>query len=174
MRIIKKYPNRRLYDTEKSSYITLASVYQLIKENEDFKVVDAESGEDITRSILIQIIIEQENGDSPIFTTEMLTKFIGFYDDAAKNLFGEFLEKNLQIFTEQQKRFQQQMVEGMLGNNPMARMMQDMTERNLDMWKGMQQSFFDLATSGMARSGADKKPAADAPAEDADLQKKRQ
>lgn len=174
MRIIKKYPNRRLYDTEKSSYITLASVYQLIKEGEDFKVVDAESGEDITRSILIQIIIEQENGDSPIFTTEMLTKFIGFYDDAAKNLFGEFLEKNLQIFTEQQKRFQQQMVEGMLGNNPMARMMQDMTERNLDMWKGMQQRFFDLATAGMARPAADKKPAAEAPAEDADLQKKRQ
>lgn len=175
MRIIKKYPNRRLYDTEKSSYITLASVYQLIQQNEDFKVVDAESGDDITRSILIQIIIEQENGDSPIFTTEMLTKFISFYDDAAQSLFGEFLEKNLQIFTEQQKRFQQHMVDGMLGsNNPMSRIMQDMTERNLELWKGMQKGFFDLATAGMARAAEDKKQSADAPADDADLQKKRQ
>lgn len=148
MRIIKKYPNRRLYDTEKSSYITLAAVYQLIREGQDFKVVDAESGEDITRSILIQIIIEQENGDSPIFTTEMLTKFIGFYDNAAKNLFGEFLEKNLQIFTEHQKRY----MSGMM-DNPMSRVMQDMTERNLEFWKGMQQRFFDLATSGM-RAGS--------------------
>lgn len=165
MRIIKKYPNRRLYDTEKSSYITLAAVYQLIREGLDFKVVDAESGEDITRSILIQIIIEQENGESPIFTTEMLTKFIGFYDDAAKNLFGEFLEKNLQIFTEHQKRY----MAGMM-DNPMSRVMQDMTERNLDFWKGMQQRFFDLATTGMRPTG---KPE-EAPDAEADLKKKRQ
>ncbi|HRI77369.1 MAG: polyhydroxyalkanoate synthesis repressor PhaR [Alphaproteobacteria bacterium] len=165
MRIIKKYPNRRLYDTEKSSYITLAAVYQLIREGLDFKVVDAESGEDITRSILIQIIIEQENGESPIFTTEMLTKFIGFYDDAAKNLFGEFLEKNLQIFTEHQKRY----MAGMM-DNPMSRVMQDMTERNLDFWKGMQQRFFDLATTGMRPAG---KPE-EAPDAEADLKKKRQ
>ncbi|HCS23837.1 MAG TPA: polyhydroxyalkanoate synthesis repressor PhaR [Alphaproteobacteria bacterium] len=165
MRIIKKYPNRRLYDTEKSSYITLAAVYQLIREGLDFKVVDAESGEDITRSILIQIIIEQENGESPIFTTEMLTKFIGFYDDAAKNLFGEFLEKNLQIFTEHQKRY----MAGMM-DNPMSRVMQDMTERNLDFWKGMQQRFFDLATTGMRPAG---KPEEASDAE-ADLKKKRQ
>lgn len=147
MRIIKKYPNRRLYDTEKSSYITLSSVYQLIREGQDFKVVDAESGEDITRSILIQIIIEQENGTNPIFTTEMLTKFIGFYDDAAKNLFGEFLEKNLQIFTEHQKRY----MAGMM-DNPMSRVMQDMTERNLDFWRGMQQRFFDLTAAGMRQN----------------------
>lgn len=165
MRIIKKYPNRRLYDTEKSSYITLAAVYQLIREGQDFKVVDAESGEDITRSILIQIIIEQENGNNPIFTTEMLTKFIGFYDDAAKNLFGEFLEKNLQIFTEHQKRY----MAGMM-DNPMSRVMQDMTERNLEFWKGMQQRFFDLATTGM-RTGGKPETAAE---EEAELKKKRQ
>jgi len=173
MRIIKKYPNRRLYDTEKSSYITLASVYQLIREDVDFKVVDAESGDDITRSILIQIIIDQENGESPIFTTEMLTKFIGFYDDAAQSLFGEFLEKNLQIFTEQQKRFQQHMVEGMI-DNPMSRVVQDMTERNLELWKGMQQRFFDLATAGMARPSAGKAEANTEAGPDAEARKKRQ
>jgi polyhydroxyalkanoate synthesis repressor PhaR len=173
MRIIKKYPNRRLYDTEKSSYITLASVYQLIREDVDFKVVDAESGDDITRSILIQIIIDQENGESPIFTTEMLTKFIGFYDDAAQSLFGEFLEKNLQIFTEQQKRFQQHMVEGMM-DNPMSRVVQDMTDRNLELWKGMQQRFFDLATAGMARPSAGKPDAAAGADPEAEAKKKRQ
>jgi polyhydroxyalkanoate synthesis repressor PhaR len=170
MRIIKKYPNRRLYDTEKSSYITLAAVYQLIREGLDFKVVDAESGDDITRSILIQIIIDQENGESPIFTTEMLTKFIGFYDDAAKNLFGEFLEKNLQIFTEHQKRY----MAGMM-DNPMSRVVQDMTERNLEFWTGMQQRFFDLASGSMRGGNAGGEATPEAGGEDdAELKKKRQ
>ncbi len=153
MRVIKKYPNRRLYDTEKSSYITLSQVHDIIRTNQDFKVVDAETGEDITRSILIQIIIEQENSENPIFTTDMLTKFIRFYDDAAQSLFGEFLEKNMQIFTEQQKRFQQQVVEGLI-DSPVTRMMQDATERNLQMWKDMQQRFFDLATLGVRTAAA--------------------
>ena len=166
MRVIKKYPNRRLYDTEKSSYITLAEVHTIIRSNEDFKVVDAETGEDITRSILIQIIIDQENGETPIFTTDMLTKFIRFYDDAAQSLFGEFLEKNMQMFTEQQKRFQQQVVEGLI-DSPVTRMMQEVTERNLNMWQDMQQRFFDLATLGVrnaaqAGSSDEEKPATDA------------
>lgn len=148
MRVIKKYPNRRLYDTEKSAYITLAEVHDLIRRNEDFKVVDSETAEDITRNILVQIIIEQESGDHPIFTTDMLTKFIRFYDDAAQNLFGEFLERNLQIFTEQQRKFQKQVVEG-LTHSPLPKMMQEMTERNLAMWQDMQKSFIDIATSGI-------------------------
>ena len=158
MRVIKKYPNRRLYDTEKSSYITLSQVHDIIRSNEDFKVVDADSGEDITRSILVQIIIEQENGETPIFTTDMLTKFIRFYDDAAQSLFGEFLEKNMQMFTEQQKKFQQQVVEGLI-DSPVTRMMQDVTERNLTMWQDMQQRFFDLATLGIRPAGSGDEPA---------------
>lgn len=152
MRVIKKYPNRRLYDTEKSKYITLSEVHDIIKSDKDFKVVDAESGEDITRSILVQIIIDQENGESPLFTTEMLTKFIRFYDDAAQNLFIESLEHNMQMFTEQQKRFQQS-VEGMI-DNPVTRMVQDATERNLKFWQDMQKGFFDLATSGIRTTEA--------------------
>lgn len=144
MRVIKKYPNRRLYDTEKSSYITLAEVHKIIKSGKDFKVVDADSGEDITRSILVQIIIDQENGETPIFTTDMLTKFIRFYDDAAQNLFGEFLEKNMQMFTEQQK----QMMGGLM-DNPVTRIVQETTERNLLFWQDMQQKFLDIATSGI-------------------------
>jgi polyhydroxyalkanoate synthesis repressor PhaR len=152
LRVIKKYPNRRLYDTQKSTYITLTQVHDIIRSNEDFKVVDAETGEDITRSILIQIIIDQENSENPIFTTDMLTKFIRFYDDAAQNLFGEFLEQNMQMFTEQQKRFQQQ-VEGMI-DNPVTRIVQETTERNLKFWQDMQKGFFDIATAGIRKAAA--------------------
>lgn len=155
MRIIKKYPNRRLYDTDKSAYITLASVHELIKDGVEFKVVDAESGEDITRSILVQIIIEQEQGDTPIFTTDMLTKFIRFYDDASQQLFGEFLEKNLHMFSEHQKKFNQH-VEGLI-DNPMTKMMQDMTEKNLEMWKEMQKGFFDMFAEGRGNGAANSK-----------------
>jgi polyhydroxyalkanoate synthesis repressor PhaR len=173
VRVIKKYPNRRLYDTEKSSYITLSQVHDIIRTNEDFKVVDAETGEDITRSILIQIIIEQENSENPIFTTDMLTKFIRFYDDAAQSLFGEFLEKNMQIFTDQQKRFQQQVVEGLI-DSPVTRMMQEATERNLQMWQDMQQRFFDLATLGVRTAGtAAASEAEDEKSADAKSKKKR-
>jgi polyhydroxyalkanoate synthesis repressor PhaR len=153
MRIIKKYPNRRLYDTEKSTYITLAEVLKIIREDKEFKVVDAETGEDITRSILVQIIIEQESGETPIFTTDMLTKFIRFYDDAAQNLFGEFLEKNMSMFTEQQQRFQKQMVEGLI-DSPITRVMQDATERNLHFWQEMQKGFLDIATAGLRTPAA--------------------
>lgn len=153
MRVIKKYPNRRLYDTEKSAYITLNEVHDLIRENVDFQVQDAVSGEDITRTILIQIIIDQENGDKPIFTTDMLTKFIRFYDDTAHDLFGEFLEKNLQFFTDQQKRMSQQM-EGVIGQS-LPKMMQDMTERNLAIWQDMQKNFLKMATGGSFRSPED-------------------
>lgn len=147
MRIIKKYPNRRLYDTERSVYITLAEVHAIVRSGEDFKVVDANTGDDITRSVLVQIITEQEGGDKPMFSTEMLTKFIRFYDDAAQGMFGTFLEKNMQMFVEQQKNLSRQMMD-----NPLQKMMQDMAERNLAVWQEMQQSFMDIAT-GAQRPG---------------------
>jgi len=148
MRVIKKYPNRRLYDTEKSVYVTLSAVHELIRKNEEFKVVDAETGEDLTRSILIQIIIEQENGDTPMFSTDVLTQFIRFYDDTAQHMFGPFLEKNLQVFAEHNKKFQSQVVDGVMAS-PLTRMVQDMTERNLEILQGMQKNFMDLATAGL-------------------------
>lgn len=154
MRVIKKYPNRRLYDTEKSAYITVADVLKIIRTGEDFKVVDAESGEDITRSVLVQIITEQEGGASPIFTTEMLTRFIRFYDDQSQALFGEFLDKNLKLFADQQKKFQDQM--GTMITNPLQ-FMQDVTERNLSLWSDMQQRFMDMATGRAAPPESDEK-----------------
>lgn len=153
MRIIKKYPNRRLYDTERSAYITLNEVHQIVRSGEDFKVVDANSGDDITRAVLVQIITEQEGGERPLFSTDMLTKFIRFYDDASQGMFGSFLEQNLNAFVEQQKRLSEQMG-GLMADNPLPKMMQDMAERNMAMWQDMQKSFFDIA-AGTRRDGSD-------------------
>jgi len=132
MRVIKKYPNRRLYDTEKSKYIKVNDVLSIIRdEGVDLQVVDVETGEDVTRSVLIQIILDQENGDTPIFTNKMLTRFIRVYDDAAQSMFEELLDKNLQLFSEQQKKMQAQMED--MVNSP-VKFMQDMAERNMKMW----------------------------------------
>src|SRR5690606_14104134 len=103
VRIIKKYPNRRLYDTEISSYITLEDVRQLIVDGEAFVVRDARSGNDITRSVLMQIIAEHEEHGQPIFTTELLTQVIRFRGDSMQGHLGSFLERSLQFFLEQQQ-----------------------------------------------------------------------
>ena len=97
-RIIKKYPNRRLYDTQTSSYITLAEVKQMVLDAEIFEVRDAKSGEDLTRSILLQIILEEESAGTPIFTTTMLAQMIRFYGHTMQGFMGTYLEKNLQSF----------------------------------------------------------------------------
>ena len=108
VRLIKKYPNRRLYDTQTSAYITLADVKELVLKNENFQVVDAKSGETLTRSILLQIILEEESSGSPMFTSDVLTQFIRFYGNAMQGMMGSYLERNVQLFNELQKRMQEQ------------------------------------------------------------------
>jgi polyhydroxyalkanoate synthesis repressor PhaR len=103
-RILKKYPNRRLYDTRLSSYITLADVKAMVLTGEAFEVRDAKSGDDLTRSILLQIILEEESGGVPIFSTPMLSQLIRFYGHAMQGMMGSYLEKNLQTFTDIQAR----------------------------------------------------------------------
>jgi len=108
-RLIKKYPNRRLYDTQTSSYITLADVRELVLKQEEFQVIDAKSNDDLTRSILLQIILEEENtGGSPMFSHDMLTQFIRSYGSAMQGMMGNYLEKNVQAFIEIQKNLQEQ------------------------------------------------------------------
>jgi polyhydroxyalkanoate synthesis repressor PhaR len=107
-RLIKKYPNRRLYDTETSTYITLSDVKQLVLDQEDFKVVDAKSTEDLTRSILLQIILEEESGGVPMFSSSMLSQIIRFYGHAMQGLMGTYLEKNIQAFIDIQNKFAEQ------------------------------------------------------------------
>ena len=107
-RIIKKYPNRRLYDTDTSSYITLTEVKQLVMGGESFVVRDVKTGEDLTRSILLQIILEEEASGSPMFTAPVLASVIRFYGHAMQGFMGGYLEKNIQSLMEVQTRFGEQ------------------------------------------------------------------
>ena len=103
-RVIKKYPNRRLYDTDTSSYITLAEVKQLVMDNEAVVIKDAKTSEDLTRSILLQIILEEEAGGAPMFSEAMLANIIRFYGHAMQGFMGSYIEKNVQMFTDFQSK----------------------------------------------------------------------
>ncbi len=133
-RVIKKYPNRRLYDTNTSSYITLTEVKQLVMDSQLFVVRDAKSNEDLTRSILLQIILEEEAGGAPMFTEAVLANIIRFYGQAMQGFMGAYLEKNVQAMTDIQAKLAEQskgvtpemwaqfmnvqspMMQGMMGN----------------------------------------------------------
>jgi polyhydroxyalkanoate synthesis repressor PhaR len=107
-RVLKKYPNRRLYDTRTSSYITLADVKKMVLDGESFEVRDAKTGEEITRSILLQIILEEESGGVPMFSSQTLAQIIRFYGHAMQGMMGAYLEKNLQTFADMQARMAEQ------------------------------------------------------------------
>jgi polyhydroxyalkanoate synthesis repressor PhaR len=138
IRIIKKYPNRRLYDTEISSYITIEDVRQLIVDGEDFEVRDAKTGDDLTRAVLLQIITEQEQDGEPILSTQLLSHIIRFYGDSMQGFMGNYLERSITLFMEQQQQFRQQMG-GMLGQTPWT-MMNQLTERNMELWQEFQRN----------------------------------
>lgn len=124
LRMIKKYPNRRLYDTQTSSYITLADVKDLVLKHEQFQVVDAKTSENLTRSILLQIILEEEAGGVPMFTSDLLAQLIRFYGNAMQGMVGNYLEKNMQTFVQVQKQLQEQS-RALYGDN---------TKINKDLW----------------------------------------
>ena len=139
-RIIKKYPNRRLYDTAISSYITLEDVKQLVLDLAEFRVIDARTNEDITRSILLQIISEQEEQGNPIFTTEVLAHIIRFYGDTLQGMMGSYLEQSLRAFVDQQHLFREQM-RNFMGKSPLS-MMSDLAEHNLSLWQSMTERLY--------------------------------
>lgn len=153
-RIIKKYPNRRLYDTEQSRYITLADLQKLAEAGEQFEVKDASSGEDITRQILLQIIAEQENGGNPVFTTDILTRIIRFYGGSVQDALTSYLEQSLSLFEQQQKNFQEQVRDAM--QNSPVNTMSELTQRNLEIWQDIQNQFFQAATGNRAKKDKDK------------------
>ncbi|NZA26763.1 polyhydroxyalkanoate synthesis repressor PhaR [Luteimonas sp. SJ-92] len=138
IRIIKKYPNRRLYDTEISSYITIEDVRQLIVDGESFEVRDAKSGDDLTRQVLLQIIAEHEQDGQPMLSTQLLSQIIRFYGDSLQGFMGTYLERSMQTFLEQQQQFRQQMG-GLLDQTPWS-MMNKLTERNLELWQEFQRN----------------------------------
>ena len=135
-RVIKKYPNRRLYDTDKSCYITLSNVKELVMAGIDFKVIDTNSSEDLTRSMLLQIIMEDETHGKPIFSAKTLAQLIKFYGGTAQGVFGQYLEESLSALANQQDLFT---------SNSQAPMqnISDIAQKNIKMWTDMQQSFFN-------------------------------
>ena len=167
-RIIKKYPNRRLYDTANSGYITLADVKQMVLDNIDFEVIDAKTGDDLSRAILLQIILEEEAGGMPMFSSEMLAQMIRFYGSAQQTMMGSYIEQNVKAFLAIQKKLQDQAkqiygdkmmitpdlwkqfmqmqapaMQGMLGNylEQSAKLFMDMQQRMQDQTRGMFSAF---------------------------------
>lgn len=139
-RIIKKYPNRRLYDTAISHYITLNDIRQLVLDCVDFRVIDARTEEDLTNNTLLQIIVEQEDTHMPFFTREILQNVIRFYGDSMQDMLSHFIQQSMALFMEQQSKLKEG-VNTILGNNPFN-MFADITERNLSLWRSMQENFF--------------------------------
>ena len=136
MRVLKKYPNRRLYDTQESSYVTLEDVKTLVLSHESFQVIDSKSGSDITRTILMQIISEQETSDgSPIFSNKMLQQLIRFYGDSLQGVMGEYLEKSLGMFMEQQDILRHQL-HNVMNANPLKQI-SHFAEKKLPIIKGI-------------------------------------
>ena len=151
MRTLKKYPNRRLYDTSQSCYVTIDNVRDLVLGHERFRVVDSKSGEDITRSILLQIIIEQENvSGEHVLTNEVLQHLIRFYGSGLQTNMAHFLEQSISFFLNQQEAMQDQ-VRNVIGTNSPMSMWQKMTEENMKLWESMSKTM-----GGGNPSGRDK------------------
>ncbi|SAL33075.1 polyhydroxyalkanoate synthesis repressor PhaR [Caballeronia sordidicola] len=145
-RLIKKYPNRRLYDTETSTYITLSDVKQLVLDQEDFKVMDAKSSEDLTRSILLQIILEEESGGLPMFSSVMLSQIIRFYGNAMQGMMGTYLEKNIQAFIDIQHKLTDQskgLIEGGNGTQLNPEVWSQFMNMQAPMMQGMMTSYIE-------------------------------
>ncbi|MCC5861219.1 MAG: polyhydroxyalkanoate synthesis repressor PhaR [Gammaproteobacteria bacterium] len=152
-RTIKKYPNRRLYDTEESRYITLADIRRLVLEDLPFTVIDQKSGDDITRSILLQVISEEESHGDPILTQDFLSEMIRAYSKSMPGFIGNYLEQSLRVFLRQQQQLRSQMSNMMGGVDPMAPV-RDMAQQNWNQWVNMQQEMWQ-AMLGQPRAGRD-------------------
>jgi polyhydroxyalkanoate synthesis repressor PhaR len=125
IRIIKKYPNRRLYDTQTSTYITITDVKQLVLDQEEFKVIDAKSSDDLTRAILMQIILDEEAGGKPMFSAPVLSNIIRFYGHAMQGMMGGYIEKNIQTLMD----LQVPLVPNVLGTNVFQQMQEQMQKQ---------------------------------------------
>lgn len=162
--VIKKYANRRLYDTSASRYVTLDHLRELVKDGKDFQVVDAKSGDDLTRGVLAQIIFEEESKGETLLPVEFLRQLISFYGDSMQSMVPGYLNMSMDSFAKQQAEMREQMAEAM--GSPAASMaiMEEAAKRNMAMFQQAMSMFSPFAQAGDAGGAA--KPAADAPAED--------
>lgn len=153
--VIKKYANRRLYDTGRSSYVTLEDLCQMVKEGYDFVVVDAKSGEDLTRSVMTQIIVEQEGKDGQnLLPTNFMKQLIGFYGDNMGKLVPNYLEQAFDEFTKKQDQFREQLNKSFGGIFP-VNTFEEMTKQNMAMFENAMKAFGNFATKN-TRPGNDK------------------
>ncbi len=151
--IIKKYANRRLYDTGRSSYVTLEDLCQMVKEGYDFMVVDAKSGEDLTRSVMTQIIAEQEGKEGQnLLPTNFMKQLIGFYGDNMGKFVPNYLEQAFDEFTKKQDEFREQMNKSFGGIFPVGNF-EEMTKQNMAMFENAMKTFGNAFASKNIKSG---------------------
>lgn len=142
--IIKKYANRRLYDTSASRYVTLDHLRDLVREGRDFKVIDAKSNEDLTRGVLAQIIFEEESKGETLLPVEFLRQLIGFYGDSMQSMVPSYLQMSMESFAQQQQAMRDKMADAM-GGGSMA-MLEEQTKRNMAMFQQAMQMFTPFST----------------------------
>lgn len=156
--VIKKYANRRLYDTGRSSYVTLDDLCTMVKEGHDFVVYDAKTGEDLTRSVLTQIIVDQEAKGENLLPISFLRQLIGFYGDSLQSLVPNYLEQSFATFTKNQERFREQINKSLGGIMNPAAAMEEMTRQNMAMLETAMRAWtpFSVGSSGSSDDIADK------------------
>lgn len=142
-RVIKKYPNRRLYDTHISRYITLEEIRKLVIQNVEFRVEDKRTHEDITRNILLQVIAEQEEGGNPIFTAELLQAIIRYYGDPMQNSISRYLELSAQLFHDQQQHFSDQLKELLGQAQQPLQTLKELADRQVPIWRSVRKEFLN-------------------------------
>jgi polyhydroxyalkanoate synthesis repressor PhaR len=141
-RVVKKYPNRRLYDTVESRYITLADIRRLVMDKVDFVVIDKKSQEDITRSILLQVISEQEHAGEPLMSQDFLSQVIRSYGGAMQSFVGCYLEQSLKLLSSQQQQMREHMRDAM-GSDAFDSIA-TLTQHNLERWRSVQDDIFKV------------------------------
>ncbi len=166
--VIKKYANRRLYDTGRSSYVTLDDLCLMVKEGRDFVVYDAKSGEDLTRQVLTQIIVDQEtNGQQNMLPTNFLRQLISFYGDSLQGVIPNYLEHSFAAFTKNQEQFREQLgkfpgmqnmpnMQGMMNPSSAMSAMEEMSRKNMEMFENAMKAWAPFMGKDMAKSVEDR------------------
>jgi polyhydroxyalkanoate synthesis repressor PhaR len=155
VRVIRKYANRRLYDPTESRHLTLDEVRERVVAGDKIRVEDAKTGEDLTRSILLQIIVEREEAGRPLLSAELLEQLIRFYGGAMQDFLATYLERSVGSFVAQQERFQDQLLK-VMKDSPLAAVSQ-LAEQNLAAWKELQKGFFGSGSAQMQKEPGNKK-----------------
>lgn len=139
-RVIRKYPNRRLYDTVESRYVTLADIRRLVVERVDFVVLDRKSQQDITRSILLQVIAEQEGAGESLMSRDFLSQVIRSYGSGLQDFVGRYLDESIQLFAREQRDLRDKF-KNVVGIDPLETVTQ-VAQKNYQRWKALQEEVF--------------------------------